>query len=64
MMLKIFRDKKEPLLGRATAEIRLQPFSTELFSFPINNLISSSYGLSVPLIPRAHRDLKNLSHTA
>lgn len=30
MMLKIFRDKKEPLFGRATAEIRLQPFSTEL----------------------------------
>ena len=30
MMLKIFRDKKEPLFGRATAEIRLQPFTTEL----------------------------------
>lgn len=30
MMLKIFRDKKEPLFGRATAEIRLQPFSTGL----------------------------------
>ena len=30
MMLKIFRDKKQPLFGRATAEIRLQPFSTEL----------------------------------
>ena len=30
MMLKIFRDNKEPLFGRATAEIRLQPFSTEL----------------------------------
>ena len=30
MMLKIFRDKKQPLFGRATAEIRLQPFSTAL----------------------------------
>ena len=30
MMLKIFRDKKEPLFGRATAEIRLQPFTTDL----------------------------------
>jgi len=30
MMQKIFRDKKEPLFGRATAEIRLQPFTTEL----------------------------------
>ena len=30
MMLKIFRNKKQPLFGRATAEIRLQPFSTEL----------------------------------
>lgn len=30
MMLKIFRDKKEPLFGRATAEIRLLPFTTEL----------------------------------
>ena len=30
MMLKIFRDKKQPLFGRATAEIRLQPFSTKL----------------------------------
>ncbi len=30
MMLKIFRDKKEPLFGRATAELRLLPFSTEL----------------------------------
>lgn len=30
MMLKIFRDKKQPLFGRATAEIRLQPFSTTL----------------------------------
>lgn len=30
LMLKIFRDKKEPLFGRATAEIRLQPFTTEL----------------------------------
>lgn len=30
MMLKIFRDKKQPLFGRATAEIHLQPFSTAL----------------------------------
>ena len=30
MMIKIFRDKKEPLFGRSTAELRLQPFSTEL----------------------------------
>lgn len=30
MMVKIFRDKKEPLFGRATAELRLLPFSTEL----------------------------------
>ena len=30
MMLKIFRNKKQPLFGRATAEIRLQPFSTKL----------------------------------
>ena len=30
MMLKIFRDNKEPLFGRATAEIRLHPFSTDL----------------------------------
>ena len=30
MMLKIFRDNKQPLFGRATAQIRLQPFSTEL----------------------------------
>lgn len=30
MILKIFRDKKEPLFGRATAEIRLQPFATDL----------------------------------
>ncbi len=30
MMLKIFRDRKEPLFGRATAEMRLQPFTTEL----------------------------------
>ncbi len=30
MMLKIFRDRKEPLFGRATAEMRLQPFTTGL----------------------------------
>ena len=30
MMLKIFRDKKEPLFGRSTAEIRLLPFTTDL----------------------------------
>ena len=36
MMLKIFRDKKEPLFGRATAEIRLQPFTTQL----LKNILS------------------------
>lgn len=30
MMLKIFRDKKEPLFGRATAELRLHAFSIGL----------------------------------
>ena len=36
MMMKIFRDKKEPLFGRATAEIRLQPFTTQL----LKNILS------------------------
>lgn len=36
MMLKIFRDKKEPLFGRSTAEIRLQPFTTQL----LKNILS------------------------
>ena len=30
MMVKIFRDKKKPLFGRATAELKLLPFSTDL----------------------------------